>query len=214
MVFLAPVVTRELLELHIRLHRMPPVVAGTRREYYLPGRWVPHCTIAEGLEPDDIRTTVELAYGSGACREVSIQEVGTGPAWPVSCDYRATGRSRESRSTITQPKPVTAVVCRSGWFLVSNRRGIQHRSHSARASHRPQPAGGRRAILFTHLLTEPRAHRRYVPDVAPTVFSRIRKCIVSELVAIEPTRPVTDEAVQGREVCRTSLMPSGHGPPV
>ena len=47
---------------------MPPVVAGTRREYYLPGRWVPHYTIAEGLEPDDICITVELARGSGVCR--------------------------------------------------------------------------------------------------------------------------------------------------
>ena len=75
-VFLAPVVTRQLLELHIRLHRMPPVVAGTRREYYLPGRWVPHCTIAEGLEADDICVTVELARNSGACREVSIREIG------------------------------------------------------------------------------------------------------------------------------------------
>ena len=55
---------------------MPPVVAGTRREYYLPGRGVPHCTIAEGLEPDDICVTVELARSSGACRDVSIQEVG------------------------------------------------------------------------------------------------------------------------------------------
>ena len=54
-VFLAPVVHRELLELHAKLHRMPTVVAGTRREYYLTGRWVPHCTIAEGLTPADHR---------------------------------------------------------------------------------------------------------------------------------------------------------------
>ena len=74
--FLAPIVTRELLELHAMLHRMPAVLAGTRREYYLPGRWVPHCTIAEGLAPEDICTTVELMHGSGACREVSIQEIG------------------------------------------------------------------------------------------------------------------------------------------
>ena len=96
-VFLGTVVTRELLELHARLHRMPPVVAGTKREHYLPGRWVPHCTIAEGLAPDDICRTVELAYRSGACREVSIQEVGLvqlGPygvlsVFPVSPENRA-----------------------------------------------------------------------------------------------------------------------------
>ena len=75
-VFLAPVVHRELLELHAKLHRMPSVVAGTRREYYLAGRWVPHCTIAEGLTPADICITLKLARNSRACREVSIHEIG------------------------------------------------------------------------------------------------------------------------------------------
>ena len=32
-VFLAPIVTRELLELHAVLHRMPAVLAGTRRDH-------------------------------------------------------------------------------------------------------------------------------------------------------------------------------------
>ena len=76
MAFLAPVVTGELLELHAPVHRMAPVVAGAGREYYLPGRWVPHCTIAEGLAPGDIGATVELARNSGAGGQVSIQEIG------------------------------------------------------------------------------------------------------------------------------------------
>lgn len=75
-VFLAPIVTRELLELHAMLHRMPAVVAGTKREYYLPGRWVPHCTLAEGLQPDAVCKAVELAHAGGACRAVSIREIG------------------------------------------------------------------------------------------------------------------------------------------
>ena len=75
-VFLAPVVTGELLELHATVHRMAAVVAGTRREYYLPGRWVPHCTIAEGLAPGDMGATVELARNSAPGGSVSIREIG------------------------------------------------------------------------------------------------------------------------------------------
>src|SRR5579872_3550415 len=45
--FLAPVVTPELLSLHEKLHRaIRPLVKGHSR-YYLPGAyWAPHCTLA------------------------------------------------------------------------------------------------------------------------------------------------------------------------
>ena len=44
-VFLAPVVTTELLTLHKRFHARLET-AGLRSEpHYLPGAWVPHCTI-------------------------------------------------------------------------------------------------------------------------------------------------------------------------
>lgn len=76
-VFLAPVVTVELLELHATFHRMAPVVAGALWEHYLPGRWIPHCTIAEGLAPGDIGATVELARNCGVGGQAaSIQEIG------------------------------------------------------------------------------------------------------------------------------------------
>lgn len=75
-VFLAPVVTVELLALHGALHRLASVVAGARREHYLPGRWVPHCTVAEGLAPGDIGATVELALDGGVLGQISIQETG------------------------------------------------------------------------------------------------------------------------------------------
>ena len=100
-------------ELHTRLHRMPPVVAGTKRDYYLPGRWVPHCTIAEGLEPDDICVTVELARSSGVFREVSIQGIGLvqlGPyrviaVFPVSPENPAPTSTRQ----IDQKLPIHSV---------------------------------------------------------------------------------------------------------
>lgn len=44
--FLAPVVTPALLDLHATYHAMAKSLGATCRPYYLPGRWVPHCTLS------------------------------------------------------------------------------------------------------------------------------------------------------------------------
>ncbi|MGH6900053.1 MAG: 2'-5' RNA ligase family protein [Geminicoccaceae bacterium] len=44
--FLAPVVTPALLDLHAAYHAMAASLGATCRPYYLPGRWVPHCTLS------------------------------------------------------------------------------------------------------------------------------------------------------------------------
>ena len=44
--FLAPVVTPALLDLHAAYHAMAAALPATCRMYYLPGRWVPHCTLS------------------------------------------------------------------------------------------------------------------------------------------------------------------------
>ena len=85
---------------------MPPVVAGTRREYYLPGRGVPHCTIAEGLEPDDICVTAAdlprgaLLYRSGNTPDTAAA---TAPAHACRpCSERCSWSSLSSRGTSLQ----------------------------------------------------------------------------------------------------------------
>jgi 2'-5' RNA ligase len=44
--FLAPVVTPALLDLHATYHDMAAALPATCRTFYLPGRWVPHCTLS------------------------------------------------------------------------------------------------------------------------------------------------------------------------
>ena len=44
-VFLAPVVTTELLTLHQRFHNKLNAAGLSGDPHYLPGAWVPHCTI-------------------------------------------------------------------------------------------------------------------------------------------------------------------------
>jgi 2'-5' RNA ligase len=43
--YLSPVVTERLLQLHSRVHRVLKNVAEGFSPYYLPGGWVPHCTL-------------------------------------------------------------------------------------------------------------------------------------------------------------------------
>lgn len=44
--YLAPVVTPALLEIHDRWHAMAPELEAACRAYYLRGRWMPHCTLS------------------------------------------------------------------------------------------------------------------------------------------------------------------------
>jgi 2'-5' RNA ligase len=49
-VFTGATPTRELLELHAAVHMLLESRVGERRAYYLPGRWVPHVTLAIRLD--------------------------------------------------------------------------------------------------------------------------------------------------------------------
>ncbi|MFA6292017.1 MAG: 2'-5' RNA ligase family protein [Victivallales bacterium] len=55
-VFLAPVVTKSLLETHESFHAILQSEKIRSATFYLPGKWVPHCTITK---EDDIETSVK-----------------------------------------------------------------------------------------------------------------------------------------------------------
>jgi 2'-5' RNA ligase len=74
-VFLAPVVTQELLEIHRRFHRLLEDTGLECMGYYLPGSWIPHCTVAFGVEENKIGTAAEMCLRSGAFGRVGIDEV-------------------------------------------------------------------------------------------------------------------------------------------
>ena len=62
-VFLAPVVTRRLLDVHARFHEAFSPYENSGMTYYLPGNWVPHCTVAIDL------SAAEVIEAVGYCRE-------------------------------------------------------------------------------------------------------------------------------------------------
>lgn len=82
-VFLAPVVTRRLLEVHARFHEVFSKHENAGMGYYLPGNWVPHCTVAIDLSASEV--TEALAYGREAFQPISgrFQEIGLVEFRPV-----------------------------------------------------------------------------------------------------------------------------------
>jgi 2'-5' RNA ligase len=80
--FLGAVVDTELIAVHSAVH---DVLAGRVRQqwaHYLPGAWVPHCTLAQDLAPDDLATAVRALHPLTPVRatvvEVGVTDTRTG----------------------------------------------------------------------------------------------------------------------------------------
>lgn len=56
--FLAPVTSRPLLDLHAAWHALAADLAASCWRYYLPGRWVPHCTLGTGLTTSGLAAAI------------------------------------------------------------------------------------------------------------------------------------------------------------
>jgi 2'-5' RNA ligase len=84
---LAAVVDTELLAVHSAVH---DILAGRVRQpsaYYLPGSWVPHCTLAQGIDP--ARTAAGFAAVHpvepihATVTEIAVVDSRTGEADPL-----------------------------------------------------------------------------------------------------------------------------------
>ena len=96
-VFLAPVVTAELLGLHERVHSRLDRLGAGAWDHYQPGAWVPHCTLATDLEPDQFGTALAIAGRAPLPLECHLVEVGIVKFRPVKqLISRALGGSRRA----------------------------------------------------------------------------------------------------------------------
>jgi 2'-5' RNA ligase len=59
-VFLTAIVTADLLALHAALHARVAGLVDSSWQRYHPGRWVPHCTLAERVPGDLLGRTLEV----------------------------------------------------------------------------------------------------------------------------------------------------------
>lgn len=74
-VYLAPVVTAELLAYHRRFHERLAAQAIPSNAYYLPGNWIPHCTVGFELPADKIGQAVTLCQQANIFRAVTLTTI-------------------------------------------------------------------------------------------------------------------------------------------
>ncbi len=86
--FLGAVVTEDLLALHARVHQALTGQPVTHWPVYLPGRWVPHCTLAQQLGSDEIATAFRLLRGyqpvTARVTSAGITDTATGALTPLT----------------------------------------------------------------------------------------------------------------------------------
>lgn len=75
-VFLGSNVTAPLLELHAQLHETLHPICSEPNPYYLPGHWVPHCTLALELEARFITQVLDIGLQMELPVHAQITEIG------------------------------------------------------------------------------------------------------------------------------------------
>jgi len=74
-VFLAPTVTDDLLRLHHFYHDHFKTFHDNSNSYYVPGKWVPHCTIANHLNSTHFLSVMEYIYENFDVTTASIEKL-------------------------------------------------------------------------------------------------------------------------------------------
>jgi len=82
-VFLTPVVTPELLELHQSVHARLDALGLRALEHSRPGRWVPHCTVAIDLPREQLLPALEICRSSRVFGSLTLAEIGLVEYRPV-----------------------------------------------------------------------------------------------------------------------------------
>jgi 2'-5' RNA ligase len=75
-VFAAPTITQELLSFHKDIHETLAAEAKNPWEMYMPGQWVPHCTLALGFDLKNLGRIFEKCLGLGLPLHAQADQVG------------------------------------------------------------------------------------------------------------------------------------------
>ncbi len=86
-VFLAPVVTRELLDLHQEFQMRLDEFGARCSAYYRPGAWVPHCTLATGVARAAVPQAVPVCLDAALPIRARFERVALVEFWPVKVLY-------------------------------------------------------------------------------------------------------------------------------
>lgn len=74
-VFLSPTVTIELLRFHKKFHKYFTDYQDGQEEYYLPDKWVPHCTLALNISQDKVNKTMSKIMSNFKPIEAKVKTI-------------------------------------------------------------------------------------------------------------------------------------------
>ena len=74
-VFLAPTVTDELLKIHHSYHDYFKTFHDNPNSYYVPGKWIPHCTIANRVNINQFLNVMGYVYEKFDFTTASIEKL-------------------------------------------------------------------------------------------------------------------------------------------
>ncbi|PEU81466.1 hypothetical protein CN394_10905 [Bacillus anthracis] len=74
-VFLAPTVTGELLKIHHSYHDYFKTFHDNPNSYYVPGKWIPHCTIANRVNINQFLNVMGYVYEKFDFTTASIEKL-------------------------------------------------------------------------------------------------------------------------------------------
>jgi 2'-5' RNA ligase len=91
--FLAPIVIPDLLDLHREVLALLQGAGAFPRAHYLPGHWTPHCTLATRVPPHLVSQVVAIGLGISFPVHFRIEEIGVIEYPPVNhlFAFRLTG---------------------------------------------------------------------------------------------------------------------------
>lgn len=74
-IFLAPTITDELLRFHQSFHDYFKSFHDNPKSYYVPGTWIPHCTIANRLNSNQFLSVMEYIYENFDVMRASMEKL-------------------------------------------------------------------------------------------------------------------------------------------
>jgi 2'-5' RNA ligase len=92
-VFLEPEITPALIKIHSDFHGLLSKLDIRPIEYYRPGNWVPHCTMAQDVEAEVMANVLGTTRENFRSMEGKIREIGLVQFRPVSplCTFSLAG---------------------------------------------------------------------------------------------------------------------------
>jgi 2'-5' RNA ligase superfamily len=86
-VYLAPTVNQKLLDIQAYVHQLLKDNGTSSSTMYVPGYWIPHCTLALDIDPKLTARAIEIGLSMPFPVHCRVEEIGVVECWPVKHIY-------------------------------------------------------------------------------------------------------------------------------